>query len=909
MCFSLFLEEKEDEKEGSLFCRQLEWTFSFAESLGLRVIDSVRIQRKNGKMSRRPRLSHKQWKHTALDEYKELGDEFEKIPTILLDNVKHKNGFHVVVLDIDRKDGKDELEEIAKKFPEISKTHTVKEITSTGGEHWYFKTRKKIPTKVGILEGVDFLGVQDPLQSRLVFSPPCMGKEVNKEKRHTWVEKPLKENIEWLPKDVEDFLTKELEQRKETKKSSTPAETISDKTLFEYRIPAAIRERLGTEGLPRKEDEKIINEFVQLFDEIETNTFERPSRGFWLKLGYITRKLDCPEEEQFQIFLEIAKLFPSFFGEDSAYEAWISLESENIRLGGGFVNRIIKSRLIAEFVRKEAEGFIEFAQEVEQKIRKEETEEDKKEEDGYESEIAEYDEKIIELIEKRKENNAFFGLTNILLKTSDRKQDPQMHCISALCAVAGLLQYEVAVMSSGRLGKTNTSMYGLVFAETGTGKRQVKKVIHGIMADFRIEVKGTFKSAPKLKQAFRKKPEAKELYVQIDELKTSTLQKAFLNKSDDFANEIKGTLSELHGDMLTTGQHSTENDMNTLVGTMMSLLCTSSFDSQHDDLIKDIAQDQQGIGNRCFSYLPKKEEEKSIKTFTKEQARADLGMEDSVTKKESLDALVESFKRTFYEQLTWSRNRFSDEPRAVFYKNKFPTKVDLQAGTCFFEDEPIEEEKKEQDAKKKKSVQEKEESLKNRVWDAVDPWEPAVLVYWDNYEAKDLLAEVQLMKMKFEFMYGKKYKTMTRIVYHVHRVAALIEATNSVHFEKKEKPNIISKNSLEEAILIVTAIFKSWTWRSRTHLQAKSSKSWATIEKQENINTVESIVQECCRKNVLKTGSETCVWKDIRHALRKHGFSSSESFTQAVLEGHFPEVSASPRIYRGRVVHNFFVKT
>lgn len=577
-------------------------TYTLCTALGVDVKPACFGKTKTGAIVRKPTTSASLWEPVPRDVFKKTDDYSEQIPAIILGQCGKRREY-LVCVDIDVKGSKDGLKEIDKKYPELLSADTVKEITASGGQHLYFRTKRKLPVRLGFLKGVDLLGEQlgNP---RMVFAPPALGKDIKS--RHRWVPgfKPSEMEVAWLPKDFEAVWMGELEaEKKEHEKP--PAEMLTDTFLLEVALPQAIEQCINTakiEPLSPALEHKL-DKLTQTISGDDYCKYTALTRNFWLKLAYLSKKVlftdskgNLDDHRQKEVFLDIARLFPQFQGDEETGSQWDSVYADKIKLGGGQVKRILCDELVTQVYKEyaaklqELEDLVEHEEGVEA-IPATEVERWLK---GIDLDFLEsLGDKFEKSLMKRKEEGCLFsGLVFLIHDVTEKKSMAVSAAVASFC-LSVLFQHSYQVDSSESQPPIRLNQYTLLLAQQAWGKDGFTDIIDNFLSLFGKNsiVKNNSAQGLMSEIASQTRNPLRGGHLVLNEARTgfNFIKKSEnANKNDTLTHQSQEVMNDLYSKHRTAGNRKGGNEGKTVPvkGVMFSMFGATTY--RVDDAVDPI---------------------------------------------------------------------------------------------------------------------------------------------------------------------------------------------------------------------------------------------------------------------------------------------------------------------------------
>ena len=850
MAFSL--DEKSFEKE-------LDETYFLASSLSLDIKPACFGKTKAGNIARKPTKKAALWEPVPQDFFEERGDALELFPALILGQCGKRKEY-LVCVDIDVKGGKDGLKELDKKYPELIFVDTVKEKTASGGQHLFFKTKKKLPVRIGFLPGVDLLGEQlgNP---RMVFVPPALGKCLKK--RHEWVKgcSPSEREVAWLPKDFEAVWLGKGDKEKEKTYDKAPADFLTDVFLLEGALPAAIEQCINTvtlEPLSRALECKL-DKLTQTISGDDYCTYRVLTRSFWLKLAYLSKKVlftddkgTLDDQKQKEVFLDIARLFPQFQGDEETGSQWDAVYADKIKLGGGYVKKILEDELVKQVYKALAAQSEELVQEVSEEEEGEERE-DKKEKDAAMEEVVSIQEKLASLILDRKEKSSFFRLADLVNSLFCDREHPLVGILLAHSLFAATFQYDYSIKALKNLPAASPNNFVGVFSGTGTGKDILFKIYRQVCKSIGVERIDEPKSPIGFFRQVSGKAKARDLTLLIDEVKQDGA--FFLKNCSGVDKALKKTHTKLYDGILVGWRSKTEDEAE-LENVFENMFFASSFSEFKDDFLSQFDYEH-GIGNRPLIYIVRN----TLSENDQENYKSAVDVEDDYFVdgrtgggKPVFEELLGEFCRKDAPKLKELRNRWrSGVGRDVWYKSKFPVAVG-EDGEPIFELIEKENSAKEREGKEKKK---KKEDLLRKLINDVDPYNPEVL----SLDSRGVDESIKALR-RLQEAQGQS-EAATRLRLHGLKLALTLELGRDIYPSQQVVPKTVSAEAIADGELIAVSCMRLWELSAEKLMSARTDVTFQQKAETELIERVRKKIKYRLKK------SESVSWKMLKHTVQR----------------------------------------
>jgi len=634
--FSLDLDDFEEKIRADSYREQLDMTFAFAEKFGV-VVSFGKFQKdiKGEGWSRRPVPKKGDLRSVSKECFTQIGDEGEQFPTIVLGKCEKLKGYYLVCVDLDCKKGKDGIAWIDENYPEIRRTNTIVEKTASGGEHWYFLTKKPLVTR-GVFKkhGVDLLGYQKN-SGRHIFVPPALGKCL--EKRHAWVGDIREQKIAELPPSFE-ALWGGAEEKKETEKKAV--EELDDFYLIWKTIPRAIERHTDRKGESLgEEDKKLLSGFLDALGGSDSSS-EWEEGKIDRQAAYLSMKMKIPKEfekevEDRELFLRFVSYFPGY-DEDICGEQFDMLAGSKPRVGGGLLNKIKESKLIKDElsleIKEKLGGIEELLKEQQDAIENDEEYEEKTPVELWilsntPERLQELEDDFRKELERTKDDN-LLAKTTLFIHGLSKNSSLASSFFSAVFIFSVLLQNSYAIDSSSEgQPPIRLNQYMLILAEQAWGKG----VFSGVITDFLncffahpltkvVSAKGFAEEvATQIRQPFRGG------FINLREGKT--FFKDYITKTEKYGNklqeQIKEALNDVYTDYSTAGNRKGGSDGKIPIvrGVQFSAFGTTTYDyeSANDEILSYLDKNSGSMSRTLINIEPRKlksvEKKAKIKTI------------------------------------------------------------------------------------------------------------------------------------------------------------------------------------------------------------------------------------------------------------------------------------------------------
>ena len=857
---------------------ELERTYAFAEKLGTIVFCSkvLRLD-KNGKPIRAPLAELVNRKHVKKSVFFMGEGQDEYIPTIHLGAVGAKQ--FLCCVDIDIKHGRDGSVALNAMFPEIMDSKTIIERTGSGGYHYYFLAPERLITKSngtsGML-GVDLLCENVTKNPSLCFVPPAYGSALDG-RRHEWITDPCTTEIAPLPESLLKYWRGLSATEKKEKKTETEGATTLDAVdLFKTTLPNAIRRNTADGQAIDVESQAKLDEFLDLV-ATGSKWASGCCRAAWVQLGLVMKKLDCPEEERFELFNIISSLMPDYDGVEGCLLAWKGFKKP--RAGGYTLNRWKGSRLIKEELAREINakiGDMNFFENIiadEAKKKQEEHAKYDKELDEVVStidrEIAAINEKLLLMIAKGKEHNCFFRLADATNRLFENGEHPMASLLFAVSVFSATFQYEYAFKAMNNLGYAAPNTFVGIFASSGVGKQVLFDIYKKLVLSIGITQLADAKSTIGLFRQISGQPVPRDFLMLLDEMKSDG---GFFLKPGKLSGAMDATLKKAHTKLydgtLVGWVSKTENEME-IQNVFETLFFATSFSEFADDYIQCI-DFEQGIGNRPLYYIaPKKEDNANVAGG---EAEPDYNEYFNINAEgvDTFESIIDKFIADDVEQINAVRSKFSREMgRKAFYEAKYPKAVTDEGSPLFeaYEVEQVMEGLKKAEDKKKHEI-----ALKKAI-NATDVYEPTKM----HLDPKNFKESVKLLSDLKKGQTADDSTTRKRL--HGIKIATLIELGEDKYYKSKTTPATVSYESVKDAHAIVCSCFDLWLRSSEKHTAAREDVTFNDIKETKLL----ARVRKKLMNKINQKGSAQ--WSDMKALLgRDKEVKHKDNFFQYVVE-------------------------